>query len=284
MINENLSAAVEKRVDVGDCRLHFSVLPGSDVIVALEVGGGTDSMFWGPFPMDLARATGATVVTYDRAGFGKSDLPDTPYDMIEEVDWFMAGMRQLGLGEDMILLGHSYGGWLIRLTASRYPETVRGMVFIDPFSAEFVDLLGAAHIDRHPFFTFPEFETGELTKNQRGGMRMLAAGVGPKAEIMRGTVVPTGIPVRIITAGIPWWHTPEEDGAWRAAHEQMAASIPGAVLVVAEESDHLIPEKQPGLIVQAVNEVIELSRKRKDEKTDSDSSGSVFNIGWMPIL
>jgi pimeloyl-ACP methyl ester carboxylesterase len=260
MSNQEL-IPVDHLIDVGGSWLHFSILSGSAVTVALEVGGGTDATFWGSFPMGLARATGATVVTYDRAGFGVSDLPDTPYDMIEEVDWFMAGMRQLSLAEDMILLGHSYGGWLIRLTASRYPETVRGMVFIDPFSAEFVDLLGVEYIDKHPFFTFPEFDSDELTKNQHGGMRMLAVGVGPKAEIMRGTTLPKDIPVRIITAGIPWWQTPEEDRAWRTAHEQMAASIPGAVLIVADESDHLVPEKQPDLIVQAVKEVIKLSRK-----------------------
>jgi pimeloyl-ACP methyl ester carboxylesterase len=246
-------------LDIGGCNLYFSVIKGSETLLVLEVGGGTDSTFWGSFPMELARATGGTVVTYDRAGFGKSDLPDTPYNMIEEVDWFMAGMRQLGLAEGMILSGHSYGGWLIRLSASRYPEAVRGLVFIDPFSAEFVDLLGVEYIDTHPFFTFPEFDTGELTKNQRGGMRMLAAGVGPKAEILRGTTLPN-VPARIITAGRPWWQTPEEDRAWRKAHEQMTVSIPGAELIVAEESDHLIPEKQPGVIIAALKEVIQLSK------------------------
>ena len=261
MIKEKKSVAVEKLVDVGSCRLNFSVIHGSETLLVLEVGGGTDSTFWGPFPMDLAKATGATVVIYDRAGFGKSDLPDTPYDMVEEVDWFMDGLRQLGLDKDLILLGHSYGGWLIRLTASRYPEVVRGMVFIDPFSAEFVDLMGIEHIDNHPFFTFPELNSDNLTKNQRGGFRMLKVGVGPKSEIMRKTTIPQNIPVRIITSGLPWWQTPEEDLAWRKAHEQMAGSIPDAKLIVAEESDHLIPEKQPEIIIEATKEVIRLAKQ-----------------------
>jgi pimeloyl-ACP methyl ester carboxylesterase len=174
----------------------------------------------------------------------------------------MEGLRQLGLDKDIILMGHSYGGWLIRLTASRYPETVGGMVFIDPFSAEFVDLLGVEYIDAHPFAPkdppMAAMPPEELTKNQRGGLRMLKEGVGPKAEIMRKTTIPENVPVRIITAGKSWWLTPEEDRAWRIAHEQMAASIPGSVLIVAQESDHLIPEKQPELIVQAVKDVINL--------------------------
>lgn len=257
MLDEKEISVVEKLVDVGGCHLYFSIIQGSEIIIALEVGGGADSTYWGPFPLNLAEGTGATVVTYDRAGFGKSDLPNTPYDMIEEVDWFMEGMHLLGLEKDLILLGHSYGGWLIRLTASLYPEAVKGMVFIDPFSTEFVDLLGVEPIDNHPYFTFPELTTEELTKNQRGGFRMLKVGVGPKAEIMRKTTLPK-VPVRIITAGQPWWLKPEEDQAWRNAHEQMAASIPDAELWVADNSDHLIPEKEPEIILSAVKEVVKL--------------------------
>jgi len=40
----------------------------------------------------------------------------------------------------------------------------------------------------------------------------------------------------------------------------MVDSIPGAELIVAEESDHLIPEKQPELIVQVVKDVIKLGK------------------------
>ena len=261
---ENNLTVVDKLIDVGRTRLNFTVIAGSDTAILLEVGGGADSTGWGDFPKLLAQETGATVVTYDRAGFGKSDLPDTPYDMVEEVDWFMNGLHQLGLDEDIILAGHSYGGWLIRLTASRYPKAISGMVFIDPFSAEFVDLLGVEYIDAHPYAPkdppMAAMPPEELTKNQRGGLRMLKEGVGPKAEIMRKTTIPENVPVRIITAGKSWWLTPEEDRAWRKAHEQMAALIPGAKLIVAEESDHLIPEKQPEIIIEAVREVIRLAR------------------------
>jgi pimeloyl-ACP methyl ester carboxylesterase len=265
MTLENPRIARDALIDVGGCRLSFSVIQGSETMIVLEVGGGADSSQWGSFPMYLAQETGATVVTYDRAGFGKSDLPDTPYDMVQEVDWGMQGLRQLGLDQDIILMGHSYGGWLIRLTASRYPEVVRGMVFIDPFSAEFVDLLGVAYLDHHPScrkdLPFADQNPRDLTKNQRGGIRMVKDGLGPKVAIMRRTTIPS-VPVRIITSGLPWWQTPEEDRAWRQAHEQMAALIPGAELVVAEESDHLIPEKQPDVIVEAVKDVIRLAQQQ----------------------
>ena len=250
-------------IDVGGCRLYFSVIPGSGDTVILEVGGGDDSSGWDPFPMQLAQETGATVVTYDRAGFGKSDLPTTPYNLLEETDWLMTGLQELGLAQDILLVGHSYGGWRIHLTASRYPAAVRGLVFIDPFSTEFVDLLGVGYLDMHPMAAKdPPFDTsnpGSLTKNQRALVRMVADGLGPKVKVMRNTSIPTGIPVRIITAGIPWWHTPAEDSAWRKSHEIMRDSIPGATLIVAEGCDHMIPEKMPEIIIQTIKEILELS-------------------------
>ena len=272
-------------VDVGSCRLHFSVIPGSEDIVVLEAGGGADSTSWGSFPMQLTQETGATVVAYDRAGFGKSDLPTTPYNLEEEVDWLMTGLWKLGLACDIILAGHSYGGWRIRLTASRYPEAVRGLVFIDPFSTEFVDLLGVDYLDVHPMATKdPPFDTSNpdaLTKNQRGLIRMVRDGLGLKVEVMRNTKIPSGIPVRIITSGEPWWHTPEEDKAWRHAHEGMRDSIQGAALIVATGCDHMISEKQPEIVIQAVKEVLEASdikinQNGKDEELGQDPTTHCF--------
>jgi pimeloyl-ACP methyl ester carboxylesterase len=105
---------------------------------------------------------------------------------------------------------------------------------------------------------FADSSLEDLTKNQRSGIRMVKEGLGPKVAIMQNTTIPD-VPVRIITSGLPWWNTPEEDRAWRQAHEQIAASIPGAELIVAEESDHMIPEKQPEIILSALKEVIRLT-------------------------
>jgi pimeloyl-ACP methyl ester carboxylesterase len=258
------NTALDTLVDVGGCHLNFSVIQGSEGVVVLEVGGGADSAYWGTFPTCVARETGATVVTYDRAGFGKSDLPETPYDMVEEVDWCMEGLRQLGLDRELILAGHSYGGWLIRLTASRYPQSVCGMVFIDPFTTEFVDRLGVDYIDSHPMCPkdppFAHLLPEEITKNQRGMLRVVREGVGPKAALMRDTVIPD-VPVRIITAGIPWWPESEENQAWRDSHERLAASVKDGRLLVAERSTHLVPSEQPEIIVAALAELVRMARQ-----------------------
>ena len=57
-----------------------------------------------------------------------------------------------------------------------------------------------------------------------------------------------------------------KDRAWRDAHEQMVTSIPDAVLAVAQESDHLIPEKQPEIIAEAAKQVIRLVESIQAQK------------------
>jgi len=252
---------VETMIQVGKISLNFKVIKGGNLTILLESGGGSDSTEWNGMAPGLVQKSGATVVSYDRAGFGKSDLPDTLYDMREEADWLWHGLEQLGLDKNLILVGHSYGGWLIRLTANDHPEAVRGMVFVDPFNTDFVEALGVEYLDNHPMMgklPFSEKPPETLTKIQRALVRMVGKGLGPKVEVMRETIIPKGMPARIITSGKPFLPKPEEQQAWRQAHEKLAASIEGSVLVVAEKSGHMIPWAQPDIIIEAVMEITRL--------------------------
>ena len=253
--------AVETLVQVGQYRLNFKVIEGGDLTVLLESGGGMDSNEWNKLAPELAQKTGASVVSYDRAGFGKSDLPENKQDMKEEIEWLWVGLQKLKLDKNLILVGHSFGGWLVRLFAGEHPDVVRGMVFVDPFTNEFVDMLGIEYLDNHPMagkLPFDASEPEKLTKLQRALIRMVGEGLEPKMEIMRKTSIPPGIPVVLITCGRPFLPKPEEQEAWRKAHEQMVASIDGATMIVAEESDHMIPFRQPDLIIDAVIKAIDV--------------------------
>jgi pimeloyl-ACP methyl ester carboxylesterase len=252
--------SVETLVQVGKYRLNFKVIEGSSLAILLESGGGMDSGEWSRLAPELARKTGASIVSYDRAGFGKSDLPETPHDMRKEVEWLWQGLQKLELQKNLILVGHSFGGWMIRLFASEHPEPVRGMVFVDPFTNEFVDLLGVEYLDNHPMAGKIPFDTSQpekLSKYQRALVRMVGDGLGPKMEIMRKTKIPPGIPIMVITSGLPFLPKTEEQEAWRKSHEQLTASIEGAILIVAEKSDHMVPAREPDLIIEAVDKIIE---------------------------
>ena len=253
----------EKLIDVGQCRLNFKVISGSKLTILFESGGGMDSSEWTSLAKTVAHRTGATIITYDRAGFGKSDLPEIPYDMRQETKWLFYGLKRLGITKNLILVGHSYGGWLIRLAVSMYPKKILGMVFIDPFSNEFVDILGIEYLKDHPMAGKLPFDTSKpekLNKIQLAMVRMVSDGLRKKIEIMRNTTLPEGIPVRLITAGNSFLPKPEEQTAWRKAHEQLVTKIKGAKLIVAERSGHMVPFQQPELIIDTIIEIIKLTK------------------------
>lgn len=116
-------------------RLHSRLRVGAD-------GGGTPA---------LSRQTGATIVAYDRAGVGESDLPGTAYGVREELAGFWRGLQQLRFDRSVVALGHSYGGLPIQGLACQQPAAVRGLLLGDPMTLEFIDALGGAEgLERHP--------------------------------------------------------------------------------------------------------------------------------------
>jgi pimeloyl-ACP methyl ester carboxylesterase len=263
---DQAAQAVEKLVDVGDYNLNFRIIPGQGLAILLESGGGMDSSEWNALAPRLAQETGATVIAYDRAGFGKSDLPETKYDLREDTAALWRGLRTLGLDRDLILVGHSYGGFLIRFEAAEHPDVVRGVVFVDPFTVEFVDMLGIEYCNNHPMMGKLPFDTSRpetLSKLQRAMVRMVGApgsNLAEKIAVMRKAVIPESIPVRVITSGIAFVPKPEDQKAWRESHERLTASIKGAILVLAEKSGHMIHYSQPDLLISVVSEVVRLAK------------------------
>jgi len=267
--------AIEKLVKVGEYSLNFRIIPGQGPAILLESGGGMDSTEWAALAPRLARETGATVIAYDRAGFGKSDLPETQYDLHEDTEALWRGLQQLGLDQNLILVGHSYGGFLIRFEAGEHPGSVKGLVFVDPFTVEFVDAMGIEACNNHPMMGKLPFDASnpeKLTKYQRAAVRMVGApnsNLAEKCAAMRKTVLPRGLPVRVITSGTNWL-SPEEQKIWRESHERLTASIEGAKLLVAEQSGHMIPFVQPDLVVTVVKEVVdENSHAQISKKAES---------------
>jgi pimeloyl-ACP methyl ester carboxylesterase len=270
---EKSSPVVNTLVNVGDYHLHFRVYPGSEPAVLLESGGGADASYWNDLAPLLARETGATIITYDRAGYGESDLPDTPYDIHQEVAGLWRGLEQLGHTNSLILLGHSWGGMLILVTACEHPDAVRGLVFLDAMNVEFIDAIGGAEgLTSHPLSQHP-FDPSQkerLTKPQLAALRV-EAGMPGVVTYMHTLSIPQHIPVRVITAGKPWWPKPEENRAWRESHEHLAASVKDGKLLVAERSAHLVPDEQPEIIVAAVAELVRVARAWKLHEPSSPS-------------
>ncbi len=103
--------------------------PGEAAIV-FESGGSAPLETWDPILPAVARF--APVVAYDRAGTGQSawdGLPPTPERVVTRLRRLLS---ELHVAPPYILVGHSWGGALARYFAGAHPETIAGILYIDP--------------------------------------------------------------------------------------------------------------------------------------------------------
>lgn len=89
------------------------------------------TQLWRDFPEKLADATQCNVLVYDRLGYGKS-FPMTTHErennyMEHEADVLNDLLSELNIN-DAILFGHSDGGTIALITASKYPEKVKAVI------------------------------------------------------------------------------------------------------------------------------------------------------------
>jgi len=117
-------------VDVGGYRLHLNCTGSGSPTVVIEAGWGDASAGWGWVQPEVAKTT--RVCTYDRAGMGWSEAspqPRTAREFATELHTLLAEANEPG---PYVLVGHSLGGYTMRVYAHDYPEEVVGLVLIDP--------------------------------------------------------------------------------------------------------------------------------------------------------
>ncbi len=129
-----LYPAPGEMVDLGGRVLHVRRQGAGASTVILEGGFGASSLSWARVDREIGEF--ATVYSYDRAGLGWSPYNNRPKiarDLIEEMRLAMAAV---GAPIPRVVVGHSFGGMLMRMYAAMYPEEVSGVVLVDALSPE----------------------------------------------------------------------------------------------------------------------------------------------------
>lgn len=121
---------IGRLVDIGGYRLHLACQGKGSPTVVMEAAIGETGLLWSLVQPAVAQTTRACV--YDRAGLGWSDpspSPRTAAVMVEELHTLLATAEVPG---PYVLVGHSFGGLLVRLHAARYPQEVAGWSWSTP--------------------------------------------------------------------------------------------------------------------------------------------------------
>ena len=118
-------------VDIGGGRkLNLYCLGQGEPTVVFDAGGFDAAYTWALVQPAVAARTRAC--TYDRAGLGYSDpspRPPTPANVVEDLH---ALLDKAGIEGPVVLVGHSLGGFNMKLYAATHPADVAGLVLVDP--------------------------------------------------------------------------------------------------------------------------------------------------------
>lgn len=120
---------VTTMVEVGRHRIETTVSGSGQPVVVIEPALGGRALAWRPVAEPLAEDT--TVVTYDRAPYGRSSRARdgrTPREVAADLDHVLRSLRVDG---PLVLVGHSLGGIYMRAFAAGHMERVAGMVLVD---------------------------------------------------------------------------------------------------------------------------------------------------------
>jgi pimeloyl-ACP methyl ester carboxylesterase len=128
---------VGELVDIGGGQRLYSVVKGMGApAVVFESGFAATSLNW--MQVQDAVAEGSRTVAYDRGGLGwsvgaGSVSVRTPGKIAEEL---RAMLRASEVEPPYVLVGHSFGGLVMRRFALEYLEEVVGVVLVDPMRTE----------------------------------------------------------------------------------------------------------------------------------------------------
>jgi pimeloyl-ACP methyl ester carboxylesterase len=109
--------------------------PEEPTVVLLPGGGSVGLDMW---RVQQGIEKFAPVVSYDRAGTGWSSRDVTlPRGLGEVADELLELLSVAGIAGPYLLVGHSLGGFYARHLAARRPESVAGLVLIEPGHEDF---------------------------------------------------------------------------------------------------------------------------------------------------
>jgi pimeloyl-ACP methyl ester carboxylesterase len=281
-------------VEVGGRRLHVVRRGQGGPPVVIESGAAFSSEAWWPIQDRLANQT--TVVSYDRAGLGRSDRAALPRTLGDRADDLEAMLRQAGLEPPYVLVGWSFGGLLLRLFAHRHPDQVAGLVFVDSGHEVVFATPGAQTYLR--WVTLVQRVIGGLAQTglfrllrlrgmpeprtalprsaeHRRGSRLLTAhsflagadefsSMRAVATAMAGLNTPGllgSTPISVISHGKPF---PGPFAVLETNHAEamraLAALSSNSVITVAEDSLHAVPLEEPELVIDAISAVLDAAR------------------------
>jgi pimeloyl-ACP methyl ester carboxylesterase len=252
-----------RRLDVGGYKLYINCegkARSGDPIVVMDAGMGNSSESWLGIQPKVAEF--ARVCIYDRAGLGNSDPTIHKQTTTQIVlDWHNL-LARAGVSRPLVLVGHSLGGINSRLYASMYPKEVVGMVLVDSAHEEQLarmDALIPEEIKKQfppDAFEIRSNEKIDFTKNSERRAQLAAW----HADIP--LIVLTAANARPDPPGPLAFLAPKFEQIRQELQQDLVHRSRLGKQIIANKSGHFIHHDEPELVIRAIQEAIDATRKK----------------------
>jgi pimeloyl-ACP methyl ester carboxylesterase len=252
--------------------------------VVCEAAMGTGQSSWALVAPTVAERT--RVVTYNRAGLGRSTIDPQSRTLARAASDLVALLDHLDSGP-AVLVGHSYGGPIVREALATAPERVAGLVLVDqtdegcelffaPASVRQQQVFAAAlpTLARLGLFRLmvrgisrplpPEMRRAVGSESGSVGAarahRRELAGCDTDLRRLRDDPHPgTDVPITVISGTqLPRGRTSaRRRECLIAAHQRRAAAAPRGRHVRADGSGHMVIFSEPHLVVEEIMRLVD---------------------------
>lgn len=265
------SLAQSQLTDVGGYEIEYRIR-GSGGPVVVFINGGTAPMeYWDPVTDRLSAR--ATVITYERAGHGRSEMGREPRHALNVAEELRALLSNLGVTDSFFLVAHSAGCLYARVFVSRFPEGIKGVLLMEPGDKEFLDAFGVLHLSGIEGREWTDLWSRTWTRLAQGEGGF-AKEVQEKDETIRqmlGLTFPQEIPLTIVSAldrSRPDWFLAdfspkvvEEFYRQKVVyHQTLARSSTEGLQVPVDDATHVVHEDRPDLVLELILEMVGISR------------------------
>ena len=268
-------------VVAGGRQMHLLCQGQGSPAVILESGIPGTSLGWVSVMEDIASF--ARVCAYDRAGYAWSEARPEPRTISNITRELRDLLRTARVDPPYVLAGHSFGGLVVQLYASQFPEEVAGMVLVDSAHPDLARRPG--HLDRMGGVALrlrllaplgiarliieapagsPDSRPNsvramekELLATTRSFRTMASELAGLRESLNQAAEARPRLgrkPLFVLTEGqrrIEFWH---------AMQEQFTELSDSSEWQVVNGAGHFIHQDEPDIVVDAVRRVVETAR------------------------
>ncbi len=270
---KELPPILGERYDIGNYKLHIYCQGQGSPTVIIDTGLGDDSWDWQEIVKSASKKSQTCV--YDRAGYGWSDVgprPRTSRRIATELNLLLHKAR---LSPPYVLVGHSFGGYNMRLFAASHPEDVAGLVLVEAsHEGQYEQLnikLPPPDKGQHNIFVSIPLDKMDANDPKNYALRdrafqsasyEIAALSESTEQVKNSGTIPT-VPLIVISRGKSEWYgsdvAKKREKIWISLQQDLTRLSPISEQIFANHSGHDVPKQQPEIIVDAISSVIDLA-------------------------